>query len=345
MKRFNLFLVAVISISAGMVSCGKVDYKKTSSGLLYKLYPGNGKDPLMKDSQAVKFNFITKLNDSVLYDSHDKMPGFAAVMNPKDMRAQYSFVELLPLMRAGDSVVVVQLVDSLIAKGAQGLPAEAKKGDRMTMYIKILKVYPDIPTAQVEYDEAMKLDAPRREKERMEMQKKMMEEQKKEIERQYAELEKSGEIEKEFKAMDAYLASKNITAQKTGKGTYVYIREKGAEPTVKEGQYIQVKYTGKILETDSTFESNVYQFQIGQGAVIRGWDEGLLLFGKGGKGTLYIPGFLAYGQGGGSFKPFQALKFDVEVLDISNDPIQPQQVPPPPPPQEQPKSKKEATNN
>jgi hypothetical protein len=37
------------------------------------------------------------------------------------------------------------------------------------------------------------------------------------------------------------------------------------------------------------------------------------------------------------------LKFDVEVLDISNDPIQPQQVPPPPP--EQPKSKKEATNN
>ena len=338
MKRFNLFLVAVISISAGLVSCGKVDYKKTSTGLLYKLYSGGGKDSLMKPGQAVKFNIITKLNDSVLYDSHDKMPGFAEVVSPQDMRAQYSFMELLPMMRAGDSVVMVQLVDTLMKKDAQGMPPGAKKGDRINWYIKILQVYPDVNTAKVDFDKEMKRDEPRRMKEQEEMRKKMMEEQKKEVERQYAELEKSGEIAKEFKAMDAYLASKNITAQKTGKGTYVAIQSKGAEPAVKEGQFIKVKYTGKILETDSTFESNVYMFQIGQGAVIRGWDEGLLLFGKGGKGTLYIPGFLAYGQAGGNFKPFQALKFDVEVLDIADQPIADQ----PQPEVKQPATRKEA---
>jgi FKBP-type peptidyl-prolyl cis-trans isomerase len=56
------------------------------------------------------------------------------------------------------------------------------------------------------------------------------------------------------------------------------------------------------------------------GNVIRGWDEGLLLFKKGGKGTIFIPGFLAYGKGqaGSPFKPFQAMKFDVELLNVSD---------------------------
>jgi FKBP-type peptidyl-prolyl cis-trans isomerase len=50
--------------------------------------------------------------------------------------------------------------------------------------------------------------------------------------------------------------------------------------------------------------------------VIEGWDEGLKLFKAGGKGTLYIPGFLAYGKNANPpFKSFEALTFDVEVLN------------------------------
>jgi FKBP-type peptidyl-prolyl cis-trans isomerase FkpA len=332
MKRLNFFFVVVIAIACG-VSCGKIDYRKTSTGLLYKLFPGNGKDSLMKPGQAVKFNIITKLNDSTLYDSHDKMPGFAEVVDPKEPRAQYSFIEVLPLMRTGDSIVVVQLVDSLMKKDAQGLPPGAKKGDKINWYIKIIQVFPDVNTAKVDFEKEMERDRPRQMKEQEEARKKMEEEKKKEVDRQYAELEKSGEIAKEFKAMDAYLASKNIVAQKTGRGTYVVVKEKGAEPLATAGKYVQVKYTGKILETDSTFESSVYNFQLGIGQVIMGWDEGLMLFGKGGKGTLYIPGFLAYGQAGGAFKPFQAMKFDVEMQEISDTPIQQQPRTPPPPPE------------
>ena len=138
------------------------------------------------------------------------------------------------------------------------------------------------------------------------------------------EMEKSGEINKELKAMDAYLASKKIIAQKTGKGTYVSIQLEGSGPVATVGKYINVKYTGKFISTDSIFESGSYPFQLGKGNAIRGWHEGLQLFKKGSKGTLYIPGFLAYGKNpspGSPFKPFEALKFDVELLDISDTPI------------------------
>jgi FKBP-type peptidyl-prolyl cis-trans isomerase len=51
--------------------------------------------------------------------------------------------------------------------------------------------------------------------------------------------------------------------------------------------------------------------------VIRGWDEGIALFSKGGKGTLYIPSPMAYGQQSPSpaIKPNSVLVFDVEVVD------------------------------
>jgi FKBP-type peptidyl-prolyl cis-trans isomerase FkpA len=157
---------------------------------------------------------------------------------------------------------------------------------------------------------------------------KMQKEQEEQRVKEEEELEKSGEIAKELKEMESWLASKNIKAQKTGKGTYVYIQEQGTGPAAENNKYVNVKYSGKILETDSVFQSNSYAFQLGKGAAIRGWDEGLLLFKKGGKGTLFVPGFLAYGKNppqGSPFKPFESLKFDIELLDVSDTPIQQQQ--------------------
>jgi peptidylprolyl isomerase len=82
-----------------------------------------------------------------------------------------------------------------------------------------------------------------------------------------------------------------------------------------------------------------FDFTIGRGQVIKGWDEGIALFNKGGKGTLYIPSTLAYGArgaGGGAIQPNACLIFDVEVLGIAdatpppmpnaNTPTQPMQL-------------------
>jgi FKBP-type peptidyl-prolyl cis-trans isomerase len=137
------------------------------------------------------------------------------------------------------------------------------------------------------------------------------------------DLEKSGEIAKEFKQIETYLGRKNIKAQKVGKGTYVYIQQPGTGPAVEVNKYLKVKYSGRVLRNDSVFQSNTYAWQLGKDPVIRGWLEGLQAFKQGGKGTLFIPGYLAYGPtpnipGTG---PYEALIFEVEVLEVSDQPI------------------------
>jgi FKBP-type peptidyl-prolyl cis-trans isomerase FkpA len=84
---------------------------------------------------------------------------------------------------------------------------------------------------------------------------------------------------------------------------------------------------------DSAFgHTDPYILTIGKRGAIEGWDDGLRLFNKGGKGRLFIPSLLAYGGNpppGAPFKPFENLIFDVEVLDVTEHKEQPRpQMPP-----------------
>jgi len=98
----------------------------------------------------------------------------------------------------------------------------------------------------------------------------------------------------------------------------------GAE--AKPGKTAVVHYTG-WLDKDGTkgqkFDSSVdrgqpFAFALGQGQVIRGWDEGVVGMKVGGKRTLVIPPELGYGArgAGGVIPPNATLIFDVELLDV-----------------------------
>jgi FKBP-type peptidyl-prolyl cis-trans isomerase len=322
MKRLNYVLVIIAALSL-TVACNKITYKKTKSGLAYKIFKGDGKDSI-KNGYIVKFNYTIKFNDSLMdrFNSYGKMPGYVKVQ--EQQKPSYDFQELLPMLRKGDSAVTVQMADTLLVQGSQLLPPHAKKGDRLTMTIKITEVFPVDSVAMADYNKEIERDKPRMMKEQEEQMAKMKKEQEEARIKEEAELEKSGEIAKELQDMQGYLAAKKINAQKTGKGTFVYIQQQGTGRQAENNKYVNVKYTGKILTTDSTFQSNSYAFKLGNAEAIRGWDEGLLLFKEGGKGTLFIPGFLAYGANpgpGSPFKPFEALKFDIELLQVSDTPI------------------------
>ena len=94
----------------------------------------------------------------------------------------------------------------------------------------------------------------------------------------------------------------------------------GASP--KAGQTCSVHYTG-WLTNGNKFDSSrdrgqPFTFPIGQGAVIKGWDEGVMGMKVGGKRKLIIPGDLAYGKRGSppTIPPDATLVFDVELLAI-----------------------------
>lgn len=102
---------------------------------------------------------------------------------------------------------------------------------------------------------------------------------------------------------------------------YVDLAE-GDGPSPQPGQMTTVHYTG-TLENGTKFESSLdsgkpYEFKIGTGAVIKGWDEGIMTMKAGGKRKLIIPPNLGYGPQGSPPKipPNATMIFEVELLGI-----------------------------
>jgi len=326
MKRINYLFVMLATLSLA-TACNNVNYKKSKSGMLYKIFPSDSKDSVAKPGDWVKLNFTIKLNDSVLQTTYGKMPFYTKASISSE--TAYNPTELLVLVKTGDSAVCVALADTLFKRGQLPEGKIYKKGDRLVTSFKVLSVFRNDSTYMADQKVEIEKDKPRAMKEMQEEMKKQEAQNAKEYEQRIEEIRKqvekyqqSGEAAKEISEMEKWLASKKINATKTGYGTFVHVDDPGTGPAVEKGKYINVKYTGKFLDTDSVFESAAIPFKIGVFPVIQGWTEGLMQFKQGGKGTLYIPGFVAYGENGGpGRKPFTPLVFDVEILQVSNEPI------------------------
>lgn len=114
--------------------------------------------------------------------------------------------------------------------------------------------------------------------------------------------------------------SQNVVTTESGL-QYVDIEE-GSGATPQPGQTVVVHYTG-TLEDGTKFDSSrdrnqPFQFKIGVGQVIKGWDEGVGTMQVGGRRQLIIPSELGYGSrgAGGVIPPNATLIFDVELLRI-----------------------------
>ncbi len=113
-----------------------------------------------------------------------------------------------------------------------------------------------------------------------------------------------------------------LNVEKTKSGLQYVIINKTEGTPAKAGSKVKVHYTG-FFESGEIFDSSVergqpFEFVLGQGQVIKGWDEGVQLLNKGEKARFIIPWNLGYGENGYGPIPAKAtLIFDVELLDLN----------------------------
>jgi FKBP-type peptidyl-prolyl cis-trans isomerase len=296
-KTATILLSFALLFAIGGCSKGG-GFKKTKSGLLYKII-SDGKNPVAKKGEFLKVHYTQKIQDSVLSTSIGGLPTYAPV---DSVGPVYNPAEIFALLRKGDSAVIVMLADSL-SKKQGSLPPFIHKKDKLTLTLKVVDV--------LKNEDDLKKD-----------QQALLDEKK----------------VTEVKDIEKYLADKNIKAEKAEKGTFVEIIEKGNGPAVDTGKAVHVMYKGQTFG-GKVFDSNLdtafghtdpFVFVIGQRGAIEGWDDGLRLFNKGGKGRLYIPSMLAYGANppqGAPFKQFENLIFDIEVVDVTDAKNMPQRMP------------------
>lgn len=310
MMRTTLTLLAAIVMLA---SCNQ--YEKTPSGLTYKITSGGGKEKL-KNGQFVKFNIEYKIppKDSVLTSSFGHVPAYLVIDTSR--QSKHSFLEIITKCAVGDKIEFAMSVDTLKKLGMLEYNNIFHARDMIKGKVEIIKTF-------AKQDEAM------------------------------ADLNKEQETERqrEIKELQDFTAKKGIKTQSTKSGVLVDISTPGDQNLKADsGKQASVMYKGTFTngkEFDSNMGANnpnkePYNVVIGTNGVIPGLDEGLRMFGKGGKGKIYIPAMLAYGQNGQPpvIPAYSNLVFEVEILDITTPAPKPAQpMPGQPMPQANPQQK------
>lgn len=289
---------------------GTTEFKKAANGVEYKLFAKNKagefeskEAPAPTDSVGrpkagqiltVDMKYYTQGKggkDTLLFDTNKNgFPVQIPVMKPT---FKGGLEDAFSMMRPGDSAVFRISADSLFAKTfQQPMPPFIKKGSQLTFHVLTRKV-------QSEQDAMVD-------------QQKMVAE--------YTEKQNK----KDEQIIQDYVKKEGLQAQKTPSGLYYVVNQPGSGAPAKAGQTVAVKYKGTLLD-GTVFDAGdspqlggkPFEFTLGQGQVIRGWDEGIALLNKGSKAVLLVPSTLAYGpQAQGKIPANGVLRFDVELLDV-----------------------------
>jgi len=298
MKNNLILWFAALMMSATIfTSCSNATgkWQTTNDGLKYKFYVLNEDGNIPAEGDYVTVEMIYRTPDSTLFNS-STLPKPMELPMIKSVH-QADIYEGLALMHEGDSATFECNADSVFQKlfRFKTVPENLKDVKSIFFDVKLVKV----TSKEVKMKEAQ------------EAQKIQQEEMMKN------KAEEAGKLQK-------YLTDNNITVEPTADSLFIVITQKGNGPKPQKGDKVKVHYTGYLLD-GTKFDSSVdrgqpFEFDLGQGRVIRGWDEGIAALNKGAKAKLIIPSKMAYGDrgAGGIIPPYSPLVFDVELIDFTS---------------------------
>jgi FKBP-type peptidyl-prolyl cis-trans isomerase FkpA len=301
--RYFLFLLTGLALF-NTAKAQDVTLQTTPKGLQYHIFT-NSTGTKIKLSDVISFNAVQKTDkDSVLFSTY-------AAGKPVKLQVQPSqnvgdMMDIFPLLAVNDSVMVLLPTDSVFKGHEEQRPPFLAKVKNLVFTIKIIQVQ-SLDEAMAERNAAME-----------------------KVKAEAAKLKGVEAVDR-----DKYIADHKLVAKTTLSGLKYVITKPSLKRKPLKGDTVYVNYAGRTLEGklfDSSIESvakeaglnqpgRAYEplnFVLGEGHVIKGWDEGLALLGEGGKATLIIPSSIAYGEqgAGADIKPYSTLVFDVELVKI-----------------------------
>ncbi len=285
MKNLKILIACLLFASFAQAQKAVKYSKSKTTGLSYVMHKSN-KGPKLKLDDVVTLNlkYITS-KDSLVFDSW-KM-GKPIQLKIAKSSFKGDLMDGLTLLTVGDSASFLINADSLFTKTfAAPRPAFIDSSSYLTFTVKVISTTTEA---------ALKAEELKAEKEN---------------------------AMKENEMIAKYIAEKQITPSKSSSGLMYIISEPGTGEQAQAGKTVKVHYTGRLLDGtkfDSSLDRNdPIEFKLGQGMVIKGWDEGIALLKVGGKALLIIPSNLAYGSrgAGGVIPPFSPLTFEVELVSV-----------------------------
>lgn len=292
MKKILLFFTCLLLITVFMTSCGAKKVQKTINGFEVTLLHDEPGD-LAKEGDYAYFRYEVKSKDSTLFSSSSQTPMIKFKLpkvEKQDPKNAQPLLEALFLMSKGDSALVEQMLTEEM-KTQIGI----NNVDKLSFYISLADI-----KSEADYNADMQAS-------------------------QKAAAENAKMIsEKVTTILNDYTSGTLASSIKTTPSGLKYIvHEEGTGATPETGKPVSVNYYGTLMDgnrfDDSWSRGQAFQFILGQGQVIKGWDEGVALLKKGSKASLFIPAELAYGAEGSppAIPANSELMFYIEVMDAN----------------------------
>jgi FKBP-type peptidyl-prolyl cis-trans isomerase len=279
----------------------KITAAPTATGI-YILASNPGAGMKIDTGCAVQLHFnVTKIDGKEIFSSYSR---------PEPIKFQYGnrfdtpgLEEAVGTLKKGGKATII--VPSTMAFGEQGRGNLVGPYSTLIYNVEIMDV-----KSKADYEKEQAVEKKKMEKEQAEAKKK-------------DDQKKAGAKTAEPKEREKYLKDNNVKAKPTASGLYYIEKAKGTGAQAVAGKKVKVHYTGTLLngtKFDSSRDRNEpFEFVLGQGQVIKGWDEGIAMMKQGGKATLIIPSAIAYGdREAGSIPAYSTLVFDVELVAVED---------------------------